>query len=222
MFNPHLHTTQSELEITLLHLHVELSCNVTLETNIVSLCVRWGGKLLSVPQDRVQWGKHWVLVGLWRIQDIRLWEEAVLQSQTYLYSFCWLRCPQRGRPCSFNVLFFLPKSSFSSSCFSRAAGGVRSLYHCKVRTAAGWPLWTLVWSSSSCIKCTLPCKAGWVTSVRDSCGFIGFPLQRRWRPPSDMHPWPGAGLNVKSWGHVWECDIWLKNPRTRCQTPTHT
>lgn len=48
---------------------------------------RWGGGLLSVPQERVQRGEHRVLVGLRRIQNHRFKDQDALQSQIHLHGF---------------------------------------------------------------------------------------------------------------------------------------
>lgn len=48
---------------------------------------RRGGRLLSVPQERVQRGEHRVLVGLRRIQNHRFEDKDALQSQIHLHGF---------------------------------------------------------------------------------------------------------------------------------------
>lgn len=62
-----------------------------------SCASRWAGCIQGVFKVRVLWRKHWILVGLWRLQKNQITPKTVLKSKENLYRLHREGSSQRGK-----------------------------------------------------------------------------------------------------------------------------
>lgn len=78
------------------------------------LCRRWAGSFQSFPEVWIQWGKHWLLDQLWRVQENQITLKTKSQGQKDLQWIHLRPGNQRGRSSWHRTVWILVKFSRNS------------------------------------------------------------------------------------------------------------